>query len=241
MKSISLLSTLLIALCLLSSCSPISSGIAVIAQDVTTTSNDRRSPGELVDDKNIYQRLNNIIKSDSAFEDSHINFLVYDKSVVMFGETDSGEIIDLLNKKIKLNIPTIVQVGNEIKVSKNISYLSRTKDALITAQIEALFLNQEVFHPNHILLTTNNQTVYLMGAVTKRESEHATNVASKAKNVMEVIKYFKILNVRPAAEIERDNLKLEKEKRIAELKIKKIQLELERVEVSDELDSLAYE
>ena len=241
MKSILMLSALTISLLLISSCSPIASGAAVLAQEVTATSNDRRSPGELIDDKNIQQRINSIIKNEQMFEDSHISFLVYDKSVALFGEAPSAKVSDLLNKKIKLNISSVKQLVNEIKITKNISYLSRTKDSLITAQIEALFLGQEVFHPNHILLKTNNQTVYLMGAVTQREAEHATNVVSKAKIVMEVVKLFNILAVRPADEIARDNLKLEKETKIAELKIKKAQLELEQSEVTLQLDTLIYE
>ena len=241
MKNIAMLSALLFSLLFISSCSPIASGVAVLAQDVTSTSNDRRSPGELIDDKNIQQRINSIIKNDPMFEDSHISFLVYDKSVALFGEAPSGEISSDLDKKIKSRIPTIKQAINEIKIAKNISYLSRTKDGLITAQIEALFLNQEVFHPNHVLVKTNNQTVYLMGAVTKREAEHATNVVSTAKNVMEVVKLFNILAVRPAAEIERDNLKFEKEKQIAELETRKRKLELEQNELSLQLETLVYQ
>jgi len=241
MKNIAILSALLFSLLFLSSCSPIASGVAVLAQDVTSTSNDRRSPGELIDDKNIQQRLNSIIKNDLMFEDSHISFLVYDKSVAIFGEAPSEEISSYLDKEIKSKIPTIKQAINEIKFAKNISYLSRTKDGLITAQIEALFLNQEVFHPNHVLVKTNNQTVYLMGAVTKREAEHATNVVSTAKNVMKVVKLFNILAVRPAAEIERDNLKFEKEKKIAELETKKRELELEQNELSLQLETLVYQ
>ena len=241
MKNIVMLSALLFSLLFISSCSPIASGVAVLAQDVTSTSNDRRSPGELIDDKNIQQRINSIIKNDPMFEDSHISFLVYDKSVALFGEAPSGEISSYLDKKIKSRIPTIKQAINEIKFAKNISYLSRTKDGLITAQIEALFLNQEVFHPNHVLVKTNNQTVYLMGAVTKREAEHATNVVSTAKNVMEVVKLFNILAVRPAAEIERDNLKFEKEKQIAELETRKRKLELEQNELSLQLETLVYQ
>ena len=241
MKNIVMLSALLFSLLFISSCSPIASGVAVLAQDVTSTSNDRRSPGELIDDKNIQQRLNSIIKNDPMFEDSHISFLVYDKSVALFGEAPSGEISSYLDKKIKSRIPTIKQAINEIKIAKNISYLSRTKDGLITAQIEALFLNQEVFHPNHVLVKTTNQTVYLMGAVTKREAEHATNVVSTAKNVMKVVKLFNILAVRPTAEIERDNLKFEKEKKIAELETRKRKLEIEQNELSLQLDTLVYQ
>jgi hypothetical protein len=79
-----------------------------------------------------------------------------------------------------------------------------------------------------------------MGAVTKREAEHATNVVSKAKNVKKVVKLFNYLLVRPAAEIERDNLKQAKEEEILELKEKRRQLELEQNEVTQQLDALIY-
>ena len=80
-----------------------------------------------------------------------------------------------------------------------------------------------------------------MGAVTKREAEHATNVAIKAKNVKKVVKLFNILLVRPAAEVERDNLKQAKEEKISELEEKRRQLELEQNEVIQQLDALIYD
>ena len=241
MKKITLLFILLASWLLLSSCSPASSGFAAIAQDVTTATNDRRSPGELIDDKNIYRKLNNILKNDSMLENSHISFLVYGKSALMLGEAPTDEAVDYLEKQIKKNIPSIKQLINEIAIEKNSSYLSRTKDGNISTQIETLFLNQEVLHPNHILFKTSRQTVYLMGAVTKREAEHATNLAARAKNVNKVVKLFNILLVRPAAEVERDNLKQAKEEKIAELKAKKRQLELEQNEVIQQLDALIYD
>ena len=240
MKKITLLFILLASWLLLSSCSPASSGFAAIAQDVTTATNDRRSPGELIDDKNIYRKLNNILKNDSMLENSHISFLVYGKSAVMLGEAPSADTVDYLEMQIKKNIPLLNQLINEIVIEKNSSYVSRAKDGIISTQIEALFLNQEVFHPNHILFKTEGQIVYLMGAVTKREAEHATNVVSKAKNVKKVVKLFNYLLVRPAAEIERDNLKQAKEEKILELKEKRRQLELEQNEVTQQLDALIY-
>ena len=240
MKKITLLFILLASWLLLSSCSPASSGFAAIAQDVTTATNDRRSPGELIDDKNIYRKLNNILKNDSMLENSHISFLVYGKSAAMFGEAPTADAVDYLEKQIKKNIPLLNQLINEVVVEKNSSYVSRAKDGIISTQIETLFLNQEVFHPNHILFKTEGQIVYLMGAVTKREAEHGTNVVSKAKNVKKVVKLFNYLLVRPAAEIERDNLKQAKEEKMLELKEKRRQLELEQNEVTQQLDALIY-
>jgi len=241
MKKITLLFILLASWLILSSCSPASSGFAAIAQDVTTATNDRRSPGELIDDNNIYRKLNNILKNDSMLENSNISFLVYGKSAAMLGEAPTADAVDYLEKQIKKNIPLLNQLINEVVVEKNSSYVSRAKDGIISTQIETLFFNQEVFHPNHILFKTERQIVYLMGAVTKREAEHATNVAIKAKNVKKVVKLFNILLVRPAAEIERDNLRQAKEEEIAELEAKKRQLELEQNEVMKQLDALIYD
>jgi hypothetical protein len=156
----------------------------------------------------------------------------------MTGETPSADLKNHLENTIKTKAKKMKQLVNEVTVMKNSSYLSRAKDGVITVQIETLFLNQEVFHPTHIRIHTERGTVYLMGAVTKREAEHATNVASKAKNVKKVVKLFNYLLVRPAEEIERDNKnKIEAEKRAA-LEAKKAELEAAQSELQSQIDEI---
>ena len=237
MKKVILLCALLISSTILSSCSPIVQGAAAVTT-VATMSNDRRSMGEIIDDKNLYTNLVNIVRKDPILEDSHISFEVYDDSVLMTGETPSADIKNHLENTIKTNAKKMKQLINEVAVMKNSSYLERAKDGVITVQIETLFLNQEVFHPTHIRIHTQRGTVYLMGAVTKREAEHATNVASKAKNVKKVVKLFNYLLVRPAEEIERDNQKkIEAEKRVA-LETKKAELEAAQSELQSQIDEI---
>ena len=130
------------------------------------------------------------------------------------------------------------QLINEVAVMPNNGYMSRAKDGIITVQIEALFLDQEVFHPRHVLVMTERRTVYLMGSVTKREAEHATNLATKAKNVDKVVKLFNYLLVRPAEEIEKDNKKKVEAERKAELDAKKAELEAAQAELQQQIDEL---
>ena len=237
MKKVILLCALLISSTILSSCSPIVQGAAAVTT-VATMSNDRRSMGEIIDDKNLHTNLVNIVKEDPLLEDSHISFEVYDDSVLMTGETPSADLKNHLENTIKINAKKMKQLINEVAVMKNSSYLERAKDGVITVQIETLFLNQEVFHPTHVRIHTQRGTVYLMGAVTKREAEHATNVASKAKNVKKVVKLFNYLLVRPAEEIERDNQKkIEAEKRLA-LETKKAELEAAQSELQSQIDEI---
>ena len=237
MKKVILLCAFLASSFILSSCSPIVQGAAAVTT-VVTMSNDRRSAGEILDDKNIDFKLSSIVRKDTILEDMHINFLVYNKAVLMTGESPSAEARDYLEKQIKRNAPKMKQLINEIEVMPNSSYLSRAKDGIITVQIETLFLNQEVFHPTHVRVMTERRTVYLMGSVTKREAEHATNLVTKAKNVDKVVKLFNYLLVRPAAEIERDNKRKVEAERQAELEAKKAELEAAQAALQQQIDEL---
>lgn len=237
MKKVILLCALLLSSFILSSCSPILQGAAAVTT-VATMSNDRRSAGEILDDKTIDFNLSNIVRKDSILEDMHINFMVYNKAVLMAGESPSAEAREYLEKQIKKNAPTIKQLINEVALMPNSSYLSRAKDGIITVQIETLFYEQEVFHPAHIRVMTERRTVYLMGSVTKREAEHATNLATRAKNVDKVVKLFNYLLVRPAKEIEKDNKRKAESERKAELESKRAELEAAQAALQQQIEEL---
>jgi len=237
MKNVIILSALLISSTILSSCSPIVQGAAAVTT-VATMSNDRRSMGEILDDKTLYMNLGNIVSKDAMLEDLHINFNVYNKSVLMAGEAPTDDLKNYLEELVKKKAPKMNQLINEVEVMPNSSYLARAKDGVISVQIEALFLDQEVFHPSHVSVLTERATVYLMGSVTKREAEHATNVASKAKNVKRVVKLFNYLMVRPAEEIERDNKKREEMDKKTALESKKAELEAAQNELQRQINEL---
>ena len=237
MKKVIILSALLISSTILSSCVPIVQGAAAVTT-VATMSNDRRTMGEILDDKTLYMNLGNIVSKDSMLDNSHINFNVYNKSVLVVGEVPTADLKNYLEELLKKKAPKIDQLINEVAVMPNSSYLNRARDGVISVQIEALYLDQEVFHPAHVSVLTERGTVYLMGSVTKREAEQATNVASKAKNVKQVVKLFNYLMVRPAEEIERDNKKKEDAEKRATLEAKKAELEAAQNELQQQIYEL---
>ena len=236
-KKVILLCAFLVSSFILSSCSPIIQGAAAVTT-VATMSNDRRTAGEILDDRTVDLNLSRIVRKDSILEDMHINFMVYNKAVLMTGEAPNAEAKDYLEKQIKRQTPKLKQFINEVAVMPNSGYLSRAKDGIITVQIEAIFLDQEVFHPSHVRVMTERRTVYLMGSVTKREAEHATNLAARAKNVDKVVKLFNYLLVRPAEEIERDNKRKAEAERKAELEAKKAELAAAQTALQQQIDEL---
>ena len=237
MKKVIILFMLFVSSTILSSCAPIVQGAAAVTT-VATMSNDRRTMGEILDDKTLYMTLGNIVSKDSMLDDTNINFNVYNKSVLITGEVPTDDLKSYLEETVKKKASKINQLINEVAVMPNSSYLNRARDGVISVQIEALYLDQEVFHPAHVSVLTERGTVYLMGSVTKREAEQATNVASKAKNVKQVVKLFNYLAVRPSEEIERDNKNREDAEKRAALEAKKAELEAAQNELQQQIYAL---
>ena len=237
MKKLIFLLALLITTLLLSSCSPVVQGATAVSA-FASVSNDRRTAGAIIDDKSLHMKLGSIIRDDEMLENAHLKFMVYGKIAVVAGEVPNEEVKDYLAKQLKQNAPIMKQLINEAAVMPSISLFSRSKDNIITLQIETLFQNQEVFHPTHVKVMTERQIVYLMGSVTKREAEHATNQVAKAKNVAKVVKLFDYLKTRPAEEIEKENKKKAEAERKAALEAKKDELEATQKELQKQLDEL---
>ena len=237
MNKVIILSAIIITSSILTSCAPIVQGAAAVTT-VTTMSNDRRTMGEILDDKTLYIDLGNLVAKDPMLEDAHVNFNVYNQAVLMTGEAPDDNVRDYLESIVKSKSTKINQLINEVVVMPKSSYLNRAKDGVITVQIETLFFDQEVFHPSHVSVLTERGVVYLMGSVTKREAEHATNIASKAKNVRKVVKLFNYLMVRPTKEIEKDNKKKEMSLKRAELEAKLAEQETIQNELTQQLYEL---
>jgi osmotically-inducible protein OsmY len=240
MKKVIILCVIMVTSSILSSCAPLVQGAAAVTT-VATMSNDRRTMGEILDDKTLYIELGNLVADDTMLDDSHINFNVYNQSVLMTGEAPDINTRDYLESIVKSKSPKIKQLVNEVDVMPKSSYLNRARDGVITVQVETLFFDQEVFHPSHVSVRTEKGVVYLMGSVTKREAEHATNIASKAKNVKKVIKLFNYLLARPSKEVERDNKKKEAAEKRSKLEAKKAELEVKQNELNQQLYELGSE
>jgi len=129
-------------------------------------------------------------------------------------------------------------VFNEVSVKSNSSLLKRAKDSAITLQVEAMFQNQEVFHPTHVRVMTEAQTVYLMGSVTKREADKAVKIVTKAKGIKQVVRLFDYLKTRPAVEIKRDKLQVTESIKKEKLKQKKADLEAEKAKIQEKINQL---
>ncbi len=65
-------------------------------------------------------------------------------------------------------------------------------DTYITSKVKAQFITENKFQPNHVKVVTEDDVVYLMGLVTNKEADDATEIARGIGGVKKVVRVFEI-------------------------------------------------
>ena len=157
----------------LSGCFPLVLGGAVTTVMVAS---DRRTSGTVVEDNGIQLKASNRI-SDSLGERGHVNVTSYSRQVLLTGEVPSEQDKQLV-EKIAANVDNVRSVLNELAVIGNSTLGQRSSDALVTSRVKANLVDAKDLYANAFKVTTERGTVYLMGRVTKREADRATEVVT---------------------------------------------------------------
>jgi len=208
-----------LAISFLNGCVPVIPAGASTAATAVSVDNDRRSTGEVIDDKSLHLRLFSWLLENESAKKSNISLLIYKKNVLVAGQVPNATDKSNILREIQSDFPEINRVIDEISITKNNSLVGKAKDISITALVEANLLSQEVVNPTHVRVMTEGGVVYLMGDVTKREADAAVKSASKANGVKSIIKHFNYLTARPQAEIlkEKQQEELKKSEQLKKL------------------------
>jgi osmotically-inducible protein OsmY len=72
----------------------------------------------------------------------------------------------------------------------------RSKDAIITGQVKALLVDAKDLQSNAFKVVTERGVVYLMGRVTSREAQRASEIArsSSVSGVVKVVRVFETIS-----------------------------------------------
>ena len=71
---------------------------------------------------------------------------------------------------------------------------SRSNDLLTTAKVKAALVDSRDLFANAFKIVTERGTVYVMGRVTQREANSATNVIRNVNGVNKVVRLFEIIS-----------------------------------------------
>lgn len=151
---------------------------------------DRRSTGMYIEDENIEWKAR--ARLIDKHGDAHVNVTSYNLSVLLTGEAPSEQAKKDIADTIR-SIPNVRSVTNEINVSGNTSFTSRSNDSLITTNVKARLINNGRVSANHVKVTTENNVVFLMGVLTKEEGDAAAEIARTTSGVARVVKVFEYI------------------------------------------------
>ena len=190
------LKLLLLALLLpiLQGCFPLVAG-GVGAGVVMAT--DRRTSGIFIEDQSIDIKAQKRI-SDKLRDEVHVNVTSFNLSALLTGEAQT-EALRTEAESIVKTVPNVRQVFNEIAIAPVSNYTARSNDSFITTKVKARMLEANKFNANHVKVVTEASSVYLLGLVTRKEAEDATELARTTSGVMKVIRLFEYLDYRVPA------------------------------------------
>lgn len=179
---------------LLSGCAAAVVGAAGAAGATATVAHDRRTTGTFIEDQSIELKAVKSFFSDKEINDSsHINVTSYNTVVLITGETPSEDIRDRIVNIVR-NIPKVTHVYDELTIAAPSSWTSRGSDTLITSKVKTRLLTLNNFDGTRIKVVTEKGVVYLMGLVTRAESDIATGEAQQSGGVQKIVKLFQYID-----------------------------------------------
>lgn len=172
----------------LSACAPVLVGGAVVT---SLTVSDRRTTGAQIEDERIEMRGAGRLRENLG-ERAHINITSYNRQVLLTGEVPSEQDKQLAEQVVARveNVRTIV---NELAVLGASTLSQRSSDALVTGRVRSNLIDARDLQSNAFRIVTERGVVYLLGRVTLREADRATDLARRTSGVQKVVKLFEII------------------------------------------------
>ena len=187
-----LLGSVLLGVCLgatLSACAPIMMGGAVMG---TLMATDRRTSGMQVEDEGIELKGASRIRENLG-ERGHVNVSSYNRQVLLTGEVPSAQDKQAV-EQILSKVENVRSVVNELGVLENSTLSQRSSDALVTGKVKASMVDAQDLFANSFRVVTERGTTYLMGRVTQREANRATDLVRSIEGVKKVVRVVELIS-----------------------------------------------
>ncbi|NMG02745.1 BON domain-containing protein [Azoarcus taiwanensis] len=182
----------------LQGCFPVVAGGAVAGAAMIS---DRRTSGAFMEDEAIEWKTRSALRERFG---SGINVSVtsYNRNVLLTGQVPDERTRSEVGR-IASGIDNVNGIVNEVEIAGISSLTSRSNDALITSRVKARFVDDQSFRAHQVKVVTEAGTVFLMGIVTRREADAATEVARTTQGVQKVVRVFEFVSDDEAARLDR--------------------------------------
>ncbi|MFT0735741.1 BON domain-containing protein [Ralstonia sp. L16] len=170
----------------LTACFPLFAGAVAGGVALAT---DRRPTATQTIDRGLQMEAENTLISRYDGR-AHVNVTVYNRKVLLTGEAGTEQTKQEIGQYAQ-KLQNAREVVNELVVTPESStFGSRTNDTYITTKVKSVLAGTEGVPWNSIKVTTEAQTVFLMGVVTEAEGNKATEAVRTVSGVNKVVKVF---------------------------------------------------
>lgn len=175
---------------LLGACAPLLIGGAVVGGALVAV--DRRTSGAQLEDQAIELKAAQRAR-DHAGLNHHINVTSYNRQVLLTGEV--GTEADKVNAgRAAATVENVRTIVNELAVMPPSGLSERSSDSLITTKVKTTMLDAKDVFANSVKVVTERGVVYLMGIVSEREANRATEMARGIDGVQKVVRVFEVVS-----------------------------------------------
>ncbi len=174
----------------LPACVPLLIGGAVVGGTLVAT--DRRTSGAQLEDEGIELRSANRIR-EALVERAHVNTNSYNRQVLLTGEVPSEQDKVLAEQAVS-RVENVQKIVNELAVMGNSSLIQRSSDSLVTGRVKASLVDAKDLYANSFKIVTERGVTHMMGRVTQREADRATEIARQTTGVQKVVRIFEIIS-----------------------------------------------
>ena len=181
----------------LTACVPLVMGGAAAGTALVVT--DRRTSGAQLEDEGIELRAASRIRSNLGTR-VRVSVTSYNRQVLLTGEVPNAQDKQLVEQVVS-RVENVVSVVNELAVLDSPSLMERSSDLLVTGRVKAMLVDAKDLQANSFKVVTERGTTYLMGRVTQRESDRATEMVRATPGVQKVVRLLEIISEEELARI----------------------------------------
>jgi osmotically-inducible protein OsmY len=179
----------LLAVPFINGCAPLIVGGA--AATGVVMAEDRRTVGTITEDQTIEFKASNRI--GDKVKNAHVNVTSYNRMVLLTGEVPDAAAKATAEKSAQA-VANVRGAFNELQIGPNSALSARANDTYLTSLVKARFVDAQRFSPVHVKVVTEASVVYLMGLVTRKDADAATEIARTTRGVHRVVRVFEYLD-----------------------------------------------
>jgi osmotically-inducible protein OsmY len=153
---------------------------------------DRRTSGTQLEDEAIEVKSASRLREELN-DRGHINVTSFNRQVLLTGEVPSEQDRQRAQAAVA-GVENVRSIVNELAVMGSSSLSQRSNDTVVTGRVKAAMVDARDLQSRAFKVVTERNIVYLMGLVTQREADRATQVARNTQGVARVVRVLEIIS-----------------------------------------------